>query len=35
MRVEPDEEFIKTFDRELQIFRYFDERVMERIRGRA
>ena len=31
MRVEPDEEFIKALDRELQIFHYFIERVMEKI----
>ena len=31
MRVEPDEEFIKALDRELQIFNYFIERVMEKI----
>jgi hypothetical protein len=31
MRVEPDEKFIKALDRELQIFNYFIERVMERI----
>jgi hypothetical protein len=33
MRVEPDEEFIKTLDRELQIFKYFIECVMEKIRA--
>jgi len=33
MRVEPDEEFIKTLDRELQIFNFFIERVMEKIRA--
>jgi hypothetical protein len=32
MRVEPDEDFIKALDRELQIFNYFIERVMEKIR---
>jgi hypothetical protein len=31
MRVEPDEEFIKALDRELQIFNYFIERLMEKI----
>ena len=31
MRVEPDEEFIKALDRELQIFKYFIECVMEKI----
>jgi hypothetical protein len=31
MRVEPDEEFIKALDRELRIFNYFIERVMEKI----
>src|SRR5262249_7925399 len=31
MRVEPDQEFIATLDRELQIFNYFIERVMEKI----
>ena len=31
MRVEPDEQFIKALDRELQIFNYFIERVMEKI----
>jgi hypothetical protein len=31
MRVDPDEEFIKALDRELQIFNYFIERVMEKI----
>ena len=31
VRVEPDEEFIKALDRELQI--YFIERVMEKIRA--
>jgi hypothetical protein len=31
MRVEPDEQFIKTLDRELQIFNFFIERVMEKI----
>jgi YqaJ-like viral recombinase domain len=33
MRVEPDEKFISALDRELQIFNYFIERVMERIRA--
>jgi hypothetical protein len=32
MRVEPDELFIKALDRELQIFNFFIERVMEKIR---
>ena len=32
MRVEPDEEFIKALERELQIFNFFIERVMEKIR---
>ena len=31
MRVEPDEQFIKALARELQIFNYFIERVMEKI----
>ena len=31
MRVEPDEEFIEALDRELQIFNFFIERVMEKI----
>ena len=31
MRVEPDEKFIEALDRELQIFNYFVERVMEKI----
>lgn len=31
MRIEPDEEFIKALDRELQTFNYFIERVMEKI----
>jgi len=31
MRVEPDEQFINTLDRELQIFNFFVERVMEKI----
>jgi hypothetical protein len=31
MRVESDEEFIKALHRELQIFNYFIERVMEKI----
>jgi len=33
MRVEPDGQFIKTLDRELQIFNFFIERVMEKIRA--
>ena len=33
MRVEPDETFIKALDRELQIFTFFIERVMEKIRA--
>src|SRR5690349_19559129 len=33
MRVEPDEEFIKALDRELQIFNFFIKRVMEKIRA--
>ena len=33
MRVEPNEEFIKTLDRELRIFNYFIERVIEKIRA--
>ena len=33
MRVEPDETFIKALDHELQIFNYFVERVMEKIRA--
>ena len=32
MRVEPDEKFINALDRELQIFKCFIERVMEKIR---
>jgi hypothetical protein len=31
MRVEPDEQFIKALDRELQIFNFFIESVMEKI----
>ena len=31
MRVEPNEEFIKALDRELRIFNYFIERVIEKI----
>ena len=31
MRVEPDEKFIKALDRELQIFNFFIESVMEKI----
>jgi hypothetical protein len=34
MRVEPDQKFIKALDRELRIFNYFIERVMEKIRSR-
>jgi hypothetical protein len=30
MRVEPEEQFIKALDRELQIFNFFIERVMEK-----
>jgi hypothetical protein len=33
MRVEPDEKFIKALERELQIFDFFIERVMEKIRA--
>ena len=33
MRVEPDEQFIKALDHELQIFNFFIERVMEKIRA--
>ena len=33
VRVEPDEKFIAALDRELQIFNYFTERVMEKIRA--
>jgi hypothetical protein len=33
VRVEPDEAFIAALDRELQIFNYFIERVMEKIRA--
>jgi hypothetical protein len=33
MRVEPDQEFIKALDRELQIFNFFIERVIEKIRA--
>ena len=33
MRVEPDETFIKALDRELQIFNYFIESVIEKIRA--
>jgi YqaJ-like recombinase protein len=33
LRVEPDEKFIVALDRELQIFNYFIERVMEKIRA--
>jgi len=34
MRVEPDEKYIKALDRELQIFNYFIESVMEKIRAK-
>jgi hypothetical protein len=33
MRVEPDNKFIKALDRELRIFNYFIEGVMEKIRA--
>jgi hypothetical protein len=33
VRVEPDDTFIAVLDRELQIFNYFIERVMEKIRA--
>jgi hypothetical protein len=33
MRVEPDQKFIEALDRELRIFNYFIERVMEKIRA--
>jgi len=33
MRVEPDEKFIGALDRELQIFNYFIECVMEKVRA--
>jgi hypothetical protein len=33
VRVEPDEKFITTLDRELEIFNYFMERVIEKIRA--
>jgi len=33
IRVEPDEAFIKTLDRELRMFNYFVEGVMEKIRA--
>jgi hypothetical protein len=33
MRVEPDEKFMKALDRGLQIFNFFIERVMEKIRA--
>jgi hypothetical protein len=33
MRVEPEEQFINSLARELQIFNYFIERVMEKIRA--
>jgi uncharacterized protein YdhG (YjbR/CyaY superfamily) len=32
MRVEPDERFIAALDRELQIFNFFIENVMQKIR---
>jgi hypothetical protein len=33
VRVEPDDKFIAALDRKLQIFNYFTERVMEKIRA--
>jgi hypothetical protein len=33
MRIEPDENFIEALDRELKIFNYFIERVIEKIRA--
>ena len=33
MHVEPDEKFITALDRELQIFNFFIESVMEKIRA--
>ena len=33
MRVEPDGKFIESLDRELRIFNYFIDRVMEKIRA--
>jgi hypothetical protein len=33
MRVEPDEKFIKSLDRELEVFNFFIERVMAKIRA--
>ena len=33
VRVEPDANFIEALDRELRIFNYFIERVMEKIRA--
>ena len=33
MRVEPDERFIEILDRELQVFNYFVEGVVEKIRA--
>src|SRR6516225_6694917 len=33
VRVEPDEKFIKALERELQIFNFFIDRVMEKIRA--
>jgi hypothetical protein len=33
MRVEPDEQFIRTLDRELQIFSFFIESIMDKIRA--
>jgi hypothetical protein len=33
MRVEPDDKFIKALDRELRLFNYFVEGVMEKIRA--
>ena len=35
MRVEPEERFIKALDRERQMFNYFIERVMEKIRAKT
>jgi hypothetical protein len=35
MRVEPDEQFINALDRELQIFNYFIDGVMEKIRAKT
>jgi hypothetical protein len=33
MRVEPDDQFIKTLDRELRTFNFFIASVMEKIRA--